>query len=702
MPGLRSLDRPRGAMDHRSRDRTLPAMYPPPTTATAAATESLAAALASPLFRSAATDREGTRQRAAALAALDAWCGAAPPPAPAALPRAVEDDQWRAYEDLAALADAVVAEADAVCDGIAAMDAHCRAVADDLAFARSQTGEFVRVALEHRSEMDALTAQRDALTAFLADFTLSPAELALLSSPSSDLSPDFFAALNRAVSLEQLLKDKLDFPNNPLAKDIMATTLIHIETAHDHMFAWAQARLPVFAALAPDLPAVLPAVLAHLSRRTVLLDALLDDAVAHRRTALSRWFGDAALSRNPPASATAPGGGAPPSRRGSTASSIAAGASTGDDPERLVADVYAWVHQALASELALWTSDVGLPRSRAVDLVDRSIAGICRPLQTRIEQAVTRASAENSSAAGSRSSLDLATPLRDDPTLAYRVYHVLVVNYQMLLKVLLPASPLAATTKELQFFALRQFKDALDAMAASAAVEWDAPDAADLLPTPSVRRTAGHLRSIAATHARYLQSTAAAPPEMRPIVDLVVDPCVRACVIAAQAIPRADAGVYMVNCLEYLRDALAALSDEKRAALANQVQIYVDSLTSELSSALLTASGLAPITELLEHHQARSPSPAATLSELGLDAPTLQSAVRDLDAFLMAGAVTDVGRVLGRLAMHTHAAVVASAGSAQFLAAYRAIVDAVQADPALADEVSAMRSAEEVATLLGV
>ncbi|ORZ37588.1 oligomeric Golgi complex subunit 6 [Catenaria anguillulae PL171] len=702
-----------------------PSSSSPSPSSLAVVQQQLAAALDTPFLRAAsAADRDAQRRLAASLLALDQWLG----------PNGT--------------ADSLVKHIDTVADNVQSIRSTVDTMAADLEAARGPTAQFVRVAAEQQAVIDSVSAEQAQVTAFLAEYTLTPSETALLSSPSSDLNPEFFAAFDRAAKIEQMTKSSLDYPNSPLSRDIVSTMSSLLETAHDRLYAWLQSRLSLFMTLSPDIPISMSMAVTRLARgRPVLLDSILDDAATHRRTAISRWFADSMVSLSSsnmaigaPSSSSSTGSGGlgstSPRNAGSRRGSLAGGSTSlaADDAERQVADVYAWVHQVIAAEFALWLMEVGpdgaIPRSKAVGLVDVAIESVCRSVFGRVETIVAKASIAGTTAmAGGVGGV--SGMLGADVVAPYRVYHVLGVNRQVLLKSLPATSSIVNTTQELQAFALRQFRDALDNQGQLLRTSYDPIDTSTLVPTSNVSRTAAALQAVASTRARYIRRTSTAPTspkldpatedyeddtdvsdgrirsntrptastermELRAILDMLIDPCVQSCVVAASSstISRAAGAVFAINCLRVLKEAVKDLSADKAAALESQIEIYLDSLVTEYYSAFISHTGLRTIFDALDHDANKA---------LNIDPSELQSALLRLDAVLMTGAPhLDLSHDLARLSTSALAKRVVTLGTALFTQSYAKLHAEVAKDERGVFAGVVMRSVTEVESLLRV
>ncbi|KNE59452.1 hypothetical protein AMAG_03730 [Allomyces macrogynus ATCC 38327] len=136
----------------------------------------------------------------------------------------------------------------------------------------------------------------------------------------------------------------------------------------------------------------------------------------------------------------------------------------------------------------LWTARAGLPRPVAIELVDKSTLGICRPVQLRVEQALEDAMSDDSRS------------LFEDIVLPFRVAHLLHVNADLFTRTFPAQANLVAMTRDLQATSLKLFKSALEELAQITTQDLQNPDSGELLPTDNVQRAVDLIWSMARTH----------------------------------------------------------------------------------------------------------------------------------------------------------------------------------------------------------
>ncbi|KAI9217390.1 oligomeric Golgi complex subunit 6 [Blastocladiella britannica] len=672
------------------------------------------------------------------------------------------DDEYAALDDLIHAADVVVSGPMAtVTKQLDDLHVAATALLHGVADARSDAADFVRVAVEHARETDSLAAEQRTLADFLATITLTPAETALLTSPSSSSSPDlsdaFFAALDRVAGMDRIARDQLGYPDSPLGRDVVQSAATMLDAGCDQLYRWLQGRLVTLSGVSPDISPSVPRALACLAQyRPAYRDAWLEDAVAHRRTAIARWFVETSA-----ASASSAAAGANGSRRGSTASSIRRGSTAGSAAslissttpprsDRELADVLAWVHQAVAGDLALWTLDIGNAvvggRGTSVALVDAAVCGgIGGMVRDRVEQVLARSSGRREDDGDGGDDEDEKDPgdPRADVAAAYRAYYSLGVHATMLAKSLSPAAELVNVLAFLQQTALHYFRDALDrnAVATLAAARDPSrgppPDAAALDPTPAIGAAIAAIRAVAAAHAQFAppppaphssSSSPSSPTSPSPLpppttdpmppalIDLLVDPAVQAAVVVAEQLGgdrgalgggRAAKAVFVVNCLTGIKEAIAPISAEKALAVETQIDMYLEALGGEYYSGLVSQSGMSELLTQLQHSSSSSSSSSSqnpSLVDHGVTPRALQNAFLSLDAMLMTGIHSDASRALSKLVRGDLARDAVGRGTKAFVAAYAKVVAAVMDDPRCAEAYAnvAVRSAAEVAGLLRV
>lgn len=258
-----------------------------------------------------------------------------------------------------------------------------------------------------QAEQEAL-ACKDAVTrAFLDRFVLSVHETELLSGQSLNvddhaLSIEFFEVLKRLQTLLADCKLLLMLDKNQAGLAIMESITVIQETAYERLFQWSQVVIHAMSRDVPEITETMRSAVDALKHRSVLLQTLVDDIVGVRRTSVIRCFIDALT-------------------RGGRDGNPAPIEVHAHDPIRYTGDMLAWVHQSTCSEREcleqlfdsgddvvqrrtvlypkmrptdVLTSPTTLPNVQELitDMLDHIMEGVCRPLRSRIDQAIRQSS----------------------------------------------------------------------------------------------------------------------------------------------------------------------------------------------------------------------------------------------------------------------------------------------------------------------
>ena len=384
--------------------------------------------------------------------------------------------------------------------------------------AQATTSQVLKMTEQLQTKESTVEAHKEVTEAFLTRFRLQPDEMAVLT--SGDISEEFLSVLARVAEIQVASKKLLRVHHKTALMDIVDEAGSLQEQAYNRLYRWLQDRFARVHGDSSDTPPLMKTALKTLRARTELYKVCLEDLAVSRRQALSQRF-LVALTR------------------GGTNGHPKPIEIHAHDPQRYVADMLAWVHQALASErellVALFSDTSGAAGEGGEGGMqgeqERVLAGImeavCPTLQARVESVLhNHAVAVTVFKLGNlllfylhtiggllREDAALTTTLQTCHKLAGKVYmDLLTVNAQRLYKQPPPCPPSLAPHAEV----VLQLEELLQVMQSFET---------SLIP------------------ARLRENY------FKPVIEEGVEPVIGSCSLSANAIPTAEGSVYLVNCL---------------------------------------------------------------------------------------------------------------------------------------------------------
>uniref|UniRef100_A0A383VY11 Conserved oligomeric Golgi complex subunit 6 n=1 Tax=Tetradesmus obliquus TaxID=3088 RepID=A0A383VY11_TETOB len=562
-------------------------------------------------------------------------------------------------------AEAVMQALDDVQGQLDGLSSSCGAISSALSTARGTASGLLADADKAGRELGALEAKRQMVEQFLDKYQLTPEEVAVLQ--AGRVGPEFFAALSRVRSIHEHCRGLLRSAHQRAGLELMDAMAAHQEAAYEHLCRWVQAECRSLGENdAPEVDPTLTAAVAALRDRPVLFKYCAEEVAGARHGALFQRF-IVALTRGGP-------GGLPRPIE-----------MHAHDPRRYVADMLAWVHQALCGErefiVALFGEGGQQQQQRegssggsdlqpaaaagtlqqgaaaagdgmgSAALLDRIFESVCRPLKVRVEQV-----------------LMMSPPL----LLCYQLGQLAGFYQRLLADILGPGAALSTTVAGCRDVANRTFLEQLKAAGDRLLRTPPAPPA-DLSPPAQVSQAMQLLSEIITAHEGSLQaaglssstqqqqqqpaadgSTPAAEQGLEAVLAAVLDPLLEMVRRSAEALSpdspaRLDDGgrldptahkVYTINCLAAMQSVLALrpAAAGRATQMADAINSQLDSLVGQEVGRLLARSGLAEVVERVRLYQASaSIAGAAPAAPLAADpALSLAAVVEALRRFFVA------------------------------------------------------------------
>ena len=124
------------------------------------------------------------------------------------------------------------------------------------------------------------------------------------------------------------------------------------------------------------------------------------------------------------------------------------------------------------------------------------------------------------------------------------------------------------------------------------------------------------------------------PEQHEEIVSCILDPLSQSLNLTVASFPSTDQDVYLLNSLYQIHTTLALFkfNDTRLTKLENEMDLHIDTLSSEQTSNLIANLGLQPICSMIASNQGQKP-----LSQVeGMDSKALRAFLNKFDAFLVA------------------------------------------------------------------
>ena len=500
---------------------------------------------------------------------------------------------------------------------VVAINESCVAMKEQLDATKSRTRDLVAQTTSLQERGNTLERREQLVKTFLQQYQLTPSQIeALEVKPIGD---SFFQALKRVAEIHAECKKWLASTGGT------QTTALHImeemtskqEAAVQRLFRWtidACRSTSSPSGLNPVDSDLLPLALSNLQtyRPTLVRDAI-DEYCQARKTFLTRSFLDALTLGGP----------------GGTPKPIELHAH---DPQRYIGDMLAYLHQATPTEkeniYALLkhcepviikkekTEETPAETKDKAQICQESLAsiteGACRPLRSRVEQILLS---------------------EHGPLILYQLTNLIRFYCGTIVQVIPKNSDLIMTLDDLDQMAYTQFISILQASVqhqTSSRMNIDLAPRLDLACTPSSLSLLSLLKEL-------LNSTSIIeerPEQHDEIVNTILDPMLTSLPNSVSAFPSTDQDVYLLNSLYQIHTTLSLFkfNDSRLARLENEMDLHIDTLSSEQTSSLIANLGLQPICSMIAANQIEKP-----LSRIeGMEIKTIKAFLNKFDSFLVA------------------------------------------------------------------
>ena len=502
---------------------------------------------------------------------------------------------------------------DEVYEEVKSVSNACSTIKEQLDATKSKTRDLVSQTTSLQDKGKRLERRQQLVLEFLLKYQLSKEEIEALE--SKPIGGNFFEALDRVSSIHGECKTWLASSGGTqtTALHIMEEMLSRQERGVQRLYRWtvdACRATSSGAGLNPVDSDLLPMALGHLQKtRPSLVQDVIEEYCQARRTFITRSFLDALTLGGP----------------GGTPKPIELHAH---DPQRYVGDMLAWLHQSTPAEkenlLALLKhcqqpvmfkiSDEEKSKDKN-EIVEESLASItegsCRPLRSRVEQIL----------------------LSEHGAIVLHQLTNLIRFYSHTIGQVIPASSeLIQMLEDLDQLAYSQFLSVLQASVShqtNSKLVHEIAHGQDLSPTPSTMALMTMLKDLLSTTSVIEEK----PEQQEEIVNTVLNPLLQSLTSSVANYPSVDQDVYLLNSMYTIHTTLSLFkfNDVKLNSLANEMELHLDTLSSEQTSNLIATLGLQPICTMI----ATTAGQQQALSK-ALDVKALKGFLGKFDSFLVA------------------------------------------------------------------
>ncbi|TPX35858.1 hypothetical protein SmJEL517_g01736 [Synchytrium microbalum] len=536
--------------------------------------------------------------------------------------------------------------------------------------------------MKHAQELNAKrhVFRKTIVEALLSRFTLSDAQVSVLTSSKDAVGPEYFEALKRLQQINDDCKALLITDHQQAGLEIMEGMATIQESAFEKLFKWAQSECRSMNRDSPEVSPALRSAMKALKQRPVLFQTCIDEISHIRRNAIVRAFLDA-LTRGGPSGMPRP---------------IEIHAV---DPQRYAGDMLAWLHQTAATEREILEGllDAGVqgdenggedesfakPTQGAEEetirhILDKNMEGTCRPLKVRMEQIFTS-----------------QPPVVD----MYKIVNLVQFYHVVMSKTLGPDGQLTSTLAEIGVVGVESLFNTLNARASSMMRSIPIPTH-ELQPPSILKDVVSQMKEIITIYETSMHTSTEHETDIFNMVSAMLDPLLSMCALASRGLSATESAIYMINCLQQIHNALVpySLATSLVQSLQLQIDSNVDALVSEQYMTLLIKCGLNPIIEEID----KNDDQVVLSRKVTTDALAISQAMTTLDTFLSSGAV-DISSDLSRITSSRLARTIMKRGCRQLVATYGRICRAVE-DPKNKYEFPSTllgRSVAEVEILMG-
>ena len=452
---------------------------------------------------------------------------------------------------------------------------------------KSKTRDLVAQTTELQDRGDLLEKREKMVEKFMSDYQLSHEQLEALQ--RKPIGKAFFEALQRAFDIQ-----------NECKKHGQQTTMLNImdemvkfqELGIQRLFKWTMdACRSTSSGLSPMDSDLLPLALSNLQKaRPSLVQEVMDEYCQARKNYVTRSFLDALTLGGP----------------GGTPKPIELHAH---DPQRYVGDMLAHLHQATPMEkenvYALLKHCGPISDKDKSQTCEEALAvitdGSCRPLRSRVEQILLS---------------------EHGPLILYQLTNLIRFYNGTIGHVIPKTSSLIEMLDDLDTLAYTQFLSVLQASVThkiSPRMGMEHLPGQDLNTTPNTLGLLSLLKEL-------LNSTTVLeekPEQNEEIVNAILDPLINSLNSSVASFPSIDQDVYLLNSLYQIHTTLSLFkfNDTKLQKLEQDMNLHLDTLSSEQTSSLIANLGLQTICSMTKENQ---------------DIKTLKAFLNKFDSFLIA------------------------------------------------------------------
>lgn len=493
---------------------------------------------------------------------------------------------------------------------VVAINAGCVAMKDQIDSTKSRTRDLIAQTTSLQERGNSLERREQLVKKFLEKYQLTKDQNEALE--SKPIGRAFFEALQSSASIHAECKKWLASSGGQqtTAMNVMDEMASKQEIATQRLFKWTidacrSSSSP--SGLSPMDSDILPLAMSHLQKfRPALVHDVIDEYCQARRTFLTRSFLDALTLGGP----------------GGTPKPIELHAH---DPQRYVGDMLAYLHQATPTEkeniyaLLKHCEPVASKEENPKDkgqICEEALAsiteGACRPLRSRVEQILLS---------------------EHGPLILYQLTNLIRFYCGTINAVIPKSSELINMLEDLDQLAYAQFISVLQASVqhqTSSRLALERVPGQNLAPTQSTLSLLSLLKDL-------LNSTTVIeerPEQHEEMVKTILDPLISSLKVAISSFASTDQDVYLLNSLYQIHTTLSLFkfNDARLTQLENEMDLHIDTLSSEQTSSLIANLGLQPICCMIASNQDQKP-----LSQLqSMDSKSLKGFLNKFDAFLVA------------------------------------------------------------------
>ncbi|KAI8517720.1 Golgi transport complex subunit 6 [Branchiostoma belcheri] len=190
---------------------------------------------------------------------------------------------------------------DGIHEDVRAMSECCQDMTSRLKVAKEQTHDLINQTTKLQAESQLLQMKSEVADAFLSKFQLQPAEMKVLrGGHNTNMTEDFFSALERAKSIHNDVKVLLRTNQQTAGLEIMESMALHLETAYERLYRWTQAECRLLTGDSLEVSPLLCQAMSALQDRPVLFRYVGDMlAWLHQATASEKEYLQAVLKMVP-------------------------------------------------------------------------------------------------------------------------------------------------------------------------------------------------------------------------------------------------------------------------------------------------------------------------------------------------------------------------------------------------------------------